>query len=92
MVMTDAFGTRADLSGIGESKRGHIYVSDVIHKTFISVDERGTRAGAVTAVIARDEAIRMARRIVLDRPFVYMIVENATGLPAFIGVVNALQR
>ena len=90
MGMTDAFDIRADLSGIGEAKGGHIYISDVIHKTFISVDERGTRAGAVTAVIARAESERMARRIVLDRPFVYMIVENASGLPAFIGVVNAL--
>ena len=91
MGMKDAFSENCDLSGIGEAKAGPMNVADVLHKTFISVDERGTRAGAVTAVIVRAESEREARRIVLDRPFVYMIVDNATNLPVFIGVMNVLQ-
>lgn len=45
--MTDAFEASADLSGIGT---GELFIDDILHETFISVDERGTKAGAVTAV------------------------------------------
>ena len=56
-------------------------------KTFIAVDERGTRAGAVTKVEMRDESYRETKMVRLDRPFVYAIVETETGLPVFVGTV-----
>ena len=90
MGMTDAFSAAADLTGIGVGRGGNLFVSEVIHKTFISVDERGTRAGAVTLVAVSDKAVFMTRYVILDRPFVYMIVDNAANLPIFIGAVNAL--
>ncbi|MBQ6163353.1 MAG: hypothetical protein IJK23_02645 [Clostridia bacterium] len=91
--VTDAFdGVKADFGGIGRLKSGNnVYVSDVIHKTFISVDEQGTRAAAVTAIVARANAVMQMRYIILDRPFVYMIVDNATNLPIFIGVMNQMK-
>lgn len=38
----------------------------------------------------KDEAVMEAHSVILDRPFVYAIVDNATGLPIFIGAVTAL--
>ena len=68
----------------------NLYISEVLHKTFISVDELGTKAGAVTMVsmAAGGSAIPVEPKIVnLDRPFVYAIIDNATNLPVFIGTL-----
>lgn len=81
----------ADFSGIGHSKDGNLFIGSVLHKTFISVDELGTKAGAVTKVEITNESAPFSEWIVhLDRPFVYMILDNASGLPVFIGVVTDL--
>ena len=89
MGMTDAFDPdQADLSGLGESAAGNIFINRVLHKTFISVGEKGTRAGAATVVEANDRAMEIvdsANIVYLDRPFVYMIVDCAHNLPAFMG-------
>ena len=86
--MPDAFyGSTADFSRLGESSRGNIFIGKVLHKTFISVDELGTKAGAVTKVEIVDEAYVETKIVRLDRPFVYAIVDNATGLPVFLGTV-----
>jgi len=83
--------TEADFSKLGRSARGNIYIGEVLHKTFISVDELGTKAGAVTKVEMKDESYSEAKTVKLDRPFVYAIIDNATGLPIFIGTVNNLK-
>ena len=71
-----------------KSTRGNIYIGEVLHKTFISVDELGTKAGAVTKVEMKDECAAMSEWVVnLNRPFVYMIVDNETNLPVFIGTM-----
>lgn len=90
--MPTAFdGGAADFSKLGSSSRGNIFISDVLHKTFISVDELGTRAGAATSVEMRAEgAMEETQRVVLDRPFVYAIVDNETSLPIFIGAVTEI--
>ncbi len=95
--MTDAFDMeRADLSGFGVSKLGPLFISQVLHKTHISVDEKGTKAGAATAVLADAGADapgmeKPVPRVYLDRPFLYMLVDRETNLPAFIGVVTAME-
>lgn len=72
---------------------GNYYISKVLHKTHIEVDQKGTKAAAVTAVVmAKATSVRMEERVEinLDHPFVYAIVDNETGLPVFIGCVNTL--
>ena len=91
--MPSAFsGDTADFSKMAHSSRGNIYIGDVLHKTFISVDELGTKAGAVTKVQMNDECAVMSEWVVtLNRPFVYMIIDNETKLPVFIGTVMDVQ-
>lgn len=90
MGMTDAFDPdAADFSGIGTSTNGDIFISRVLHKTFISVGEQGTKAGAATVVeaVAGAALIQNYKTVTLDRPFVYMIVDRETNLPIFIGTL-----
>ncbi len=89
MGMPTAFDSgAADFSKMGQSSYGNIYIGEVLHKTFISVDELGTKAGAVTKVEMKDECAAIYDYFVkLNRPFVYAIVDNATNLPLFIGTV-----
>ena len=93
MGMKDLFQEKvADLSALGESSGGNLFVSRVLHKTFIAVDERGTKAGAATAVEVKCESAMIEpeeiKTVILDRPFVYMIIDRQTHLPMFIGTVE----
>ncbi len=95
MGMADAFTEgAADFSGMGHSDRGDFYMSRVLHKTFIAVDEKGTRAGAATAVeMMTESAVMEPERVEvidLDRPFVYMIIDCKESLPVFIGTLESL--
>ncbi len=94
MGMADAFdSTRADFAGIGKSTDGNLCIDDVIHKTFIEVDEKGTKAGAATVVIAVAGSAMVPyeeKTVYLDRPFVYIIADCESWLPAFYGVVQGI--
>ncbi len=73
MGMTEAFDVNnADFEGLGKSTNGNICISRVIHKTYISVAEKGTRAGAVTVVEMNDGAMAPieTKEVYLTRPFV----------------------
>ena len=88
MGMPTAFiESEADLSGIGN---GSLFIGDVQHNTFISVDENGTKAAAVTSVMAENTAAAPSYTVRLDRPFVYMILDNETNLPVFIGALTEI--
>ncbi|HBL83959.1 MAG: serine protease [Clostridiales bacterium GWF2_38_85] len=92
MGMPNAFHSEAaDFTKMATSSRGNIFIFEVLHKTFISVDERGTKAGAVTKVEMQDECAFMGETVILNRPFVYAIIDNATNLPIFIGTVTNLK-
>ncbi len=79
----------ADFSNMAESTDGNIYIGNVLHKTFIQVDELGTKAGAVTSVEMQTESAKLYEwNLTFNRPFVYMIVDNETNLPIFIGLLN----
>lgn len=92
MGMTDAFDPeRADFSGLGSTPLGPLFISKVIHKTYIAVDEKGTQAGAVTAVAVEaggGTGPAPVPVVYLERPFLYMLVDRETNLPAFIGAVT----
>ena len=68
---------------------GNIAISRVIHKTFISVAEQGTRAGAATVVEMTPEAafIEDPKQVRLDRPFVYLLIDTKSCVPLFIGAM-----
>jgi len=80
---------KSDFSGIGQSDMGNIYISRVLHKTCIEVSEKGTRAGAATVIEADSgsTAITEPKEVILDRPFVYMIVDTEAAVPVFIGAL-----
>ena len=91
MGMTDMFDGNADFSKLGYSENGNIHCSEVCQKTFIQVDRNGTKAAAITWGALKDLAcVAELYRVILDRPFIYAIVDNATGLPIFVGAVTAL--
>ena len=70
---------------------GDLEVSDVVHKVYVKVDEEGTEAAAVTAVIMMKSAMwpPPAELFVrFDRPFVFSIVHEHTGMALFVGEVG----
>lgn len=81
----------ADFSAMGSCEAANIFISRVIHKTYIDVNELGTRAGAATVAEMAGESAPMDIKIVnLDRPFLYAIIDTENGLPVFIGTVEHL--
>ena len=93
MGMADAFDWRvANFSRLGTYNVDgmNICINRVLHKTFISVTEIGTRAGAATAVeMVAEGAMEIVefKEVILDRPFVYMLIDCETNLPFFIGTM-----
>lgn len=91
MGMTEAFDpNNADFAGLGSSTGGNISISRVIHKTFISVEEKGTKAAAVTIVEPGDGASmepEQPKEVYLDRPFVYMLIDCENNIPFFVGTM-----
>jgi serpin B len=88
MGMQDAFGGSADFSGMTGAK--DLFISDVIHKAFIDVNEEGTEAAAATAVVmkllcAREESLPPTFRA--DHPFIFLIRDNQSGAILFMGRV-----
>ena len=92
MGMTSAFDpATADFSGLGSSAAGNIYINRVLHKTYISVEEEGTKAAAVTAVEPGDGAAieqDEPKEVHLDRPFVYMLIDCENSIPFFMGTMT----
>ena len=80
----------AEFGKLGTSAAGNIYISRVLHKTFISVGEKGTKAGAATVVEMTDGCALLPedpKEVYLDRPFVYMLIDCENNIPFFIGTM-----
>ncbi len=99
MGMTFPFDEfKADFSDMLEpvSGTGNICINRILHKTHIEVDRNGTKAAAATAVemvvetASADMEVKKKIHVFLNRPFIYGIIDNATGLPVFLGCVNSL--
>ncbi len=89
MGVQDMFdGSKADFTRLGQCNDGNIYCSRVEHQTFIEVNRHGTKAAAITFGEMNAESAEPTPPIILDRPFVCGIVDNATGMPIFFGVVT----
>jgi serpin B len=90
MGMRAPFGD-ADFSGMDGTR--DLFISEVVHKAFVAVDEKGTEAAAATAVIMRFTAAPSAPvEMTVDRPFIYMIRDLKTGTLLFVGrVLNPVE-
>ncbi len=82
-----AFTTEADFSGISDIG---LLISDVIHKTYIDVNEEGTEAAAVTAIVFEVTSIDPSgpKIITFNRPFLFTITENSSKSIVFVGKVE----
>jgi serpin B len=88
MGMRDAFSPGdADFSGMTGNLE--LFISDVVHKAFVAVDEAGTEAAAATAVIVGATAMpgEPPVEVTIDRPFIFLIRDIETGAILFVGRV-----
>ena len=86
MGMPIAFSPDADFSGMTGSR--DLFIDDVLHKAFVSVDEAGTEAAAATAVIMTLTAVPSPPvEVKVERPFIFLIRDIETGTILFIGRV-----
>ncbi|GAA0182714.1 serpin family protein [Clostridium sediminicola] len=88
--MKKAFEGGADFSNL--SKNHDLFISLVKQKCYIDVNEAGTEAAAVTAVMLEESAMEIGEipQFIVDRPFVYAIADRNTGMILFMGEVNDL--
>lgn len=81
----------ADFSQIYDCNQ--FYISRILHNTGINVDETGTKAGAATVIEDKCySANDTYETVILNRPFIYMIVDSTSKLPVFIGTVESLNN
>ena len=90
MGIDDIFSRKADFSAMLKNPPGDTHVSDVIHKAFVEVNEKGTKAAAATAVMEAYILNTVYLMHVLmvfkaDHPFLFLIREISTGAILFIG-------
>ena len=89
----DAFDPNAaNFEGIAEN----LFITDIIHKTYISVDEIGTEAAAVTAITMDNAAFapeqREVKDVVLDRPFAFAIIKTDNNNILFSGKITNIEQ
>jgi serpin B len=86
MGMPIAFSDSADFSGM--TGNPELFISEVVHKAFVAVDEAGTEAAAATAVIMRlTAAPEQQAEVTIDHPFIFLIRDIETGAILFVGRV-----
>ncbi|HET9210888.1 MAG TPA: serpin family protein [Thermoanaerobaculia bacterium] len=84
---------RADFTGIANppNPADRLVIGEVFHKGFVRVDEKGTEAAAATAVMmfrAGAAPMQKPREVKADRPFLFLIRDNASGMILFLGRVS----
>jgi serpin B len=88
MGIQEAFTDGADFSKMSPSN--DLYISDVVHKAFIEIDEKGTEAAAATAVVMQVESVMPSKverpkEFIADHPFLFYIIDNETKAILFMG-------
>jgi serpin B len=84
--MVKAFDGGADFTGVTQQER--LYLKAVKHQAFVSVDEKGTEAAAATGVVADAVSAAAPATMTIDRPFIFLIQDDATGTVLFAGRVT----
>jgi len=85
MGMEVAFSPEADFSEMGPPP---LWIDEVIHKSFVEVNEEGTEAAAATAVLMVDAGDWEPSRFVVNRPFFFAIRDDETGAVLFMGIIT----
>ena len=75
-----------DISGITDADK--VYVSSVVQKAFIEVNEEGSEAAAATGMVMMTRMMVITPQFRFDRPFLYLIKDKLTGLAVFAGKVE----
>jgi serpin B len=84
MGMPDAFSSKADFSGMTGNKE--FFISAVVHKAYVDVNEEGTEAAAATGVVMKLTSVGEPTPVFrADHPFIFLIRDNQTGSILFIG-------
>jgi len=86
MGLSDAFSPQADFSGMDGER--DLYISAVVHKAFVEVNEEGTEAAAATGVVMRSMAVMRPRPTPVfraDHPFIFLIRDSRSGSILFLG-------
>ena len=84
MGMPDAFdATKADFSGM--DGKHDLSISQVVHKAYVTVDEKGTEAAAATGVAMTSSAVFNPPVVKVDRPFLFFIYDQKSGTILFVG-------
>jgi serpin B len=88
MGMNAAFDpSQADFSGMDGNR--DLYITDVLHKAFVAVDEEGTEAAAATGVVIGVTSVPPPPvPFTVDRPFIFILYENSANAVLFMGKVN----
>ena len=92
MGIKKAFTSQADLSGMSKDP---LRIDQVLHKTHIELTKEGTEAAAATAIVVECSAAYpprdiLKKKVYLNRPFVYAIIDTESGMPVFLGIVNRI--
>ncbi len=87
MGMPDAFSGAVDFSGMNGKR--DLFISAVIHKAFVEVNEEGTEAAAATGVVMKLTAVPAPPPVFrADHPFIFVIKDNNSGSILFMGRVS----
>ena len=87
--------TQADFSAMIEIPDHNVYIYESIQKTHFELDQNGIKAAAVTAIVMDKEGSGMMGKeieLFLDRPFVYMLIHESSGIVLFEGIMNDLSK
>lgn len=90
--MVQAFDPEnADFSRLGTVEGANLFLGQVLHRAFLAVGEKGTRAGAATSVVVDATSampVEEPKTVLLDRPFLYAIWDTEANLPVFLGALT----
>ena len=86
MGMSKPFSAQADFSGMDGNR--DLFISAVVHKAFVDVNEEGTEAAAATGVTVRASAVMRTTGFRADHPFIFLIRDTRSGSILFLGRVS----
>lgn len=81
-----------DLADFSKMSVKPLMISEVLHKTYVVVNEEGTEAAAVTSVGMMTNSIPVVKEFIVNKPFLYLIREKSTGVILFIGKMGNVEK